>query len=39
MEIFLNGKSFRYPIEVELLFKSNKKLCSPIKEKWKIEAL
>lgn len=39
MEIFLNGKSFRYPIEVELLFKSTKKLCNPIKEKWKIEAL
>lgn len=39
MEIFLNGKSFRYPIEVELLSKVDKKLCNPLKEKRNVKAL
>ena len=35
MEIFLNGQSFRYPIEVELLSKASKKFCISLKEKEK----
>ncbi len=37
MEIFLNGRSFRYPIEVELLSKADKKFCISLKRKEKIK--